>query len=249
MEAIYLDSAATTKPVDSIIEAIKPYIETDWYNPSALYSKGKKIKDKIEEVRSLVAKELHAKSQELYFTSGATESNHWVIRGFVDECKVEGKQPIIITTHIEHKSIEECIKNLCCIESDLRCEYLSINNYGEIKIRELEEILKYLMKNDVTNETKILVSIGMANSEIGTIQNIKEISKMVHRYKAILHTDATQAFGHIPIDVNVLGIDFLTASAQKLGGIKGTGFLYKREGVNIKPLIYGSQEKGQGSVK
>ncbi len=245
MEAIYLDSAATTKPVDSIIEAIKPYIETDWYNPSALYSKGKKIKDKIEEVRSFVAKELHAKSQEIYFTSGATESNHWVIRGFIDECKVERKQPVMITTHIEHKSIEECIKNLCCIESDLRCEYLSINNYGEIKIRELEEVLKYLMKNDITNETKILVSIGMANSEIGTIQNIKEISKMVHRYKAILHTDATQAFGHISINVNVLGTDFLTASAQKLGGIKGTGFLYKREGVNIKPLIYGSQEKGQ----
>lgn len=247
METVYLDNAATTKPVSSIIEAIKPYIETDWYNPSVLYSKGKNVKEKIEEVRSCVAAEIGAAwSDEIYFTSGASESNNWVIHGFIDECKANGIQPVIITTHIEHKSIGKCVKNLLCIESDLECEYLSVNNYGQVKINELEELLEYFrIADDGTNRIKVLVSIGMANSEIGTIQDIRIISNIAHRYDAIIHTDATQSFGHIPIDVSILDVDLLTASAQKLGGLKGTGFLYKRRGINIKPLIYGSQEKGQ----
>lgn len=246
METVYLDNAATTKPVSSIMEAIKPYIETNWYNPSVLYSKGKDVKEKIEEIRSYVATEIGAWSDEIYFTSGASESNNWVIHGFIDECKANWIQPVIITTHIEHKSVEECIKNLLCIESDLECEYLSVNNYGQVKINELEELLEYFrIADDDTNRIKVLVSIGMANSEIGTIQDINNISNIVHRYNAIIHTDATQSFGHIPIDVNILDVDLLTASAQKLGGLKGTGFLYKRRGINIKPLIYGSQENGQ----
>lgn len=241
---IYLDNAATTKPVVSIMEAIKPYIETDWYNPSVLYSKGKNVKEKIESVRCQVAKEICAMSDEVYFTSGASESNNWVIRGFIDECKANNILPVILTTHIEHKSILNCIDNIQLINEKCCCRFINVHKDGQINITDLQEALEYYKKNYGEN-IKVLVSICMANSEIGTIQDLKIISNIVHRYNAILHTDATQAFGHIPINTNILGIDLLTASSQKLGGLKGTGFLYKRSGINIKPLICGSQEKGQ----
>jgi len=242
---IYLDSAATTKPVSSIIKAIKPYIEADWYNPSVLYSKGRNVKEKIESVRSSVALEINAMSNEIYFTSGASESNNWVIRGFIDECKANNVFPVILTTRIEHKSILDCIDNMKIIGERCHFGFISVHNKdGCINITGLQQALEYCERYYGKN-TKILVSVCMANSEIGTIQDLRIISGIVHRYNAILHTDATQAFGHIPIDVGALGVDLLTASAQKLGGLKGTGFLYKRRGIDIKPLIYGSQEKGQ----
>ncbi len=246
METVYLDNAATTQPVSSIMEAIKPYIETDWYNPSVLYSKGGNVKEKIESVRSNVAEEIGAWNDEIYFTSGASESNNWAIRGFVDECITENVKPLIITTHIEHKSILECVKNLYKIYKTAY-RYVLVKCTGEIDIEDLEHTLNLASRINSNGEDKIktLISIGLANSEIGTIQDIKTISHIAHSYNAILHTDATQAFGHVPIDVNILGVDLLTASAQKLGGLKGTGFLYKRRGIDIKPLIYGSQEKGQ----
>lgn len=242
---IYLDNAATTKPVNSIVKAIKPYIESEWYNPSAKYSKGFSVKEKIESVRADIAKKIGVNVNEIYFTSGATESNNWVIRGFIDQCKIENKTPLIITTNIEHKSILECIENISCFEN-IDCEYLFVDNYGFVDINKLEQLLEYYrIEDDDTNRIKILVSIGMANNEIGTIQDIASIANIVHNYGGILHTDATQCFGHIPIDNRVLCADMISASAQKLGGLKGVGFLYKKDTVNIQPLIYGSQENGQ----
>lgn len=246
METVYLDNAATTKPVDSIVKAVKPYIENEWYNPSAKYSKGSNIKKKIESVRADIAKEICADSNEIYFTSGATESNNWVIRGFIDQCKLERKAPLIITTNIEHSSIIECIENIYDIYyPSLYCKLVSVNNEGKVKIDSLKRILDYYRVDDDISNIKVLVSVGMANNEIGTIQNIASIANIVHAYGGILHTDATQCFGHIPINNQILCADMISASAQKLGGLKGVGFLYKKNEVNIKPLIYGSQEQGQ----
>lgn len=241
METVYLDNAATTKPVDSIVETVKPYIESEWYNPSAKYSKGSNIKKKIESVRVDIAKEIGANTDEIYFTSGATESNNWVIRGFIDQCKMENKIPLIITTNIEHSSIIKCVKSICTLYNVI-LEYISVDKNGFVDIEKLRIILEYYKKY---YEPNILVSIGMGNNEIGTIQDITSIADMVHDYNGILHTDATQCFGHIPINNQVLCADMISASAQKLGGLKGIGFLYKREGVEIQPLIYGSQEQGQ----
>lgn len=231
---IYLDNAATTKPKKEVVDAIIPYLTEEWYNPSSLYNKGKRVKNKIEEVRKIVAESINAKSNEIYFTSGATESNNWVMRGFND-CY---KNSNIIISPIEHKSIMDNVINPA-ITSDINI--CRINKDGLVNLEYLDKLLyKY---SQIHN--KILVSIIFANNEIGVIQNIKDISDIVHKYNGIFHTDATQAFGHIPIDVKEYGIDLLSASAQKLGGIKGTGFLYKRNGIRINPLIWGSQERGE----
>lgn len=240
METIYLDNAATTQPVNSIIEAIKPYIETDWYNPSVLYSKGKNVKEKIESVRADIAKEIGVNANEIYFTSGATESNNWVIRGFIDQCILKNKRPLIITSNIEHSSINKCIDEICKIYK-VDYVYMPVNSDGSLDLRKLCLVLA---KQKYKSHTK-LVSIGMGNNEIGVIQNIASIARLVHDFDGILHTDATQCFGHIPINNQVLCADMISASAQKLGGLKGVGFLYKRDDIEIQPLIYGSQEQGQ----
>lgn len=240
MEIIYLDNAATTKPVDSIVEAVKPYIESEWYNPSAKYSKCSNVKEKIESVRTDIAKEIGVNTNEIYFTSGATESNNWVIRGFVDQCRMENKKPLIITTNIEHSSIIKCIKAMDKLYAHCIC--IPVNQNGYFDLESLKTILEYYK---AVSYIKILVSVGMGNNEIGTIQDIASIANIVHVYGGILHTDATQCFGHIPINNQILCADMISASAQKFGGLKGIGFLYKKDTVEIQPLIYGSQEQGQ----
>lgn len=240
METVYLDNAATTKPVNSIIEAVKPYIESEWYNPSAKYSKGSNVKKKIESVRADIAKEVGVNTNEIYFTSGATESNNWVIRGFVDQCKIEDKKPLIITTNIEHSSIIKCVKEMEKLYA--KCVCIPVKQDGCFDLKSLNAVLEFC---ENISCVKVLVSIGMGNNEIGTIQNIASIANVVHAHDAILHTDATQCFGHIPINNHILCADMISASAQKLGGLKGVGFLYKKEGIEIQPLIYGSQEQGQ----
>lgn len=228
---IYLDNAATTKPDSNILEAITPYITDKWQNPSALYFSGNHIRRDIEEVRGEVAKFVNAESNEIYFTSGAAESNNWAIRGF-DDYNFD-KESVIITTATEHKSIMSAIQNPALRSRIYVC---GVFDDGTIDLQLLETLL------NISEEKKILVSVAMANNEIGTIQNIKKIAKFVHKYGGILHTDATQALPHIPIDVKALGIDLMSASAQKMNGLKGTGFLYRKKSVNISPLIYGSQE-------
>lgn len=231
---MYFDAAATTKPTKSTIESIKPYIEKHYYNPSALYSGGKAVRDKIEEVRKQIADMIGANPNEIYFTSGATESNNWVMRGFLDEYEYRGH---IITSPIEHNSI---ISFLNGYAKNLYNTYCNVDSEGFVDYYDIRSDLEVNQNTHV----KSLVSIIYGNNEIGTIQNIAELSELTHRYNGIFHTDATQVFGHLPINVDELGIDLMSASAQKINGIKGCGFLYIRNGVKIKPLIYGSQENG-----
>ena len=240
MKEIYLDNAATTKPSVEVIESIMPYLSYKWYNPSSLYSPSAKIKEKIEESREIIAEFIGANKGEVYFTSGGSEGNSWVIQGFVNECFVSGKQPIIITSTIEHKSILNCVNNL---NADVY--FVKVDNRGFVTWDNLEntlmKALKY-QKDNYIEDYGILVSIQLANNEIGTVQNAKMISSIVHEYGGVLHMDSVQAFGHIPINVKELGIDILTASGHKVNALKGSGFMYKNDSVKIKPLIYGTQE-------
>lgn len=233
--AIYLDNASTTKVKQEVIEAMMPYLTEEWYNPSSLYSKADKIKKDIEEARKIVGNFIGADSNEVYFCSGGSEANCLAISGFCHRHNLHHTKPIIITSTIEHKSIMECVKNMI---ADVY--YIGVDNNGLIKLDDLAKLLT----NVCLWGKPLLVSFQLANNELGTIQRIKNVSEMLNQVGGLLHIDAVQGFGQIPIDVNELGVDMLSASGHKLGAPKGIGFLYKRNGVEISPLIYGSQMDG-----
>lgn len=232
---IYLDAAATANhtPIDEvvIIDAMTRAMKEHWQNPSSLYAVD--VKEKINKCRANIARFIGAKPDEIYFTSGASESNNWAIRGWIDYVTFPFKN--IITTPIEHKSILEAVKNNA-LNADIK--YCNVDEFGFVDCQSLENLLMDCGKEP------ILVSIGFANNEVGTIQDIQTIANLVHKYGGILHTDATQAIGHIPVNVEELGIDMLSASGHKLSPVlKGIGFLYKKNCINIRPLIYGNQER------
>ena len=231
---IYLDAASTAKYTnvdDIIVETMTAAMRDSWMNPSGLYAGN--VKKNIDKYRENIAKFIGAKPDEIIFTSGASESNNFAIRGWIDGARCF---PYVITTPIEHKSILNLLDNC---ELDGAINYCNVNEFGIADYDFLEEML-----TDRCGK-QILVSISVANNEIGTIQPIKKISELVHRYGGVLHVDATQALGHIPIDVEALGIDMMSCSGHKISPVlRGIGFLYKRNGINIKPLIYGAQENG-----
>lgn len=239
---IYLDNAATTKPNYQTVTIASLYLSEDFYNPSALYNKAYNVRRRIAKARSGIASYIGADLSELYFTSGATESNNWVLRGYVDWCMINEVNPCIIMSEIEHKSINDCVAQLKRVFPNLEVRKIPVNSKGRIYLPTLQRIMQ-----DITMFCKIpLVSIQFANSEIGTIQKIKSISDIIHKYNGVFHTDATQAIGQFSIDVKKLGIDLLSASGQKFGGFKGTGILYQSVTCCcIEPLILGSQERGQ----
>ena len=241
MNAIYLDNAATTKPNQKAIEAALPYLTEQWQNPSSLSRQSRNIHDVIEQSRKDIADYIGAKENEIYFTSGGSESNCWAIQGFVNYWLKQKCKPVVITSEIEHKSIIECVKNL-----NVEYYFLPVDENGFVDTDILSTLLKNIDENDWKCEAKILVSIQYANNEIGTVQPIEEISEIVHQYDydAWLHVDGVQTVGKIPMDVEELGIDMLSASAHKFGGLKGSGFLYINDRINILPLIYGTQNNG-----
>lgn len=238
---IYLDAASTAKyrnVDDIIVDTITTAMRDSWQNPSSLYATN--IKCKIDKCRANIADFIGANADEIYFTSGASESNNMAIRGWVDEiCMADEEDPFtnmpyIITTQIEHKSILSLLDNDALICFRHEC---AVNDCGRVVLESLEQLLQ-TYKNE-----HVLVSICMANNEIGTIQDIEKISELVHKYGGILHTDATQALGHIPIDVEKLGIDMMSCSGHKISPVlRGIGFLYKKNGIDIRPLIHGTQE-------
>lgn len=229
---IYLDNAATTKTKPEVLKAMLPYFQEQWYNPSSLYNDATKVKQDIEAARNNIGCFIGANGKEIFITSSGSEGNCWAIQGFVNYYKSKNKAVTIITSTIEHKSILECVKhinaNIC---------YVDVDEFGFINIDMLED----LIQNAYNKSNKILVSIQFASNEIGTVQDIADIARLVHKYNGVLHTDAVQAIGQIPINVKELDIDLLTCSGHKIGAPKGVGFLYKRNGVEIDPLIYGSQ--------
>lgn len=234
---VYLDAAATSKynnADDIVIETIVNAMKTYWKNPSSFYASN--VKNEIDTCRSNIAKFICARTDEIYFTSGASESNNMAIRGWVDNARNISNFVNVITTPIEHKSILNAVQNMslgACVE------YCDVDKYGLIDCEHLEHLL---LKHEYEH---ILVSIGMANNEIGTIQAVKKISELVHKYDGVLHVDATQVFGKFPIDVTEYGIDMMSASGHKISPVlKGIGYLYIKNSINIQPLIYGEQENG-----
>ena len=242
MNTIYLDNAATTKPSQKALEAALPYLTEQWQNPSSLSRQSRNIHDVIEQSRKDIADYIGAKENEIYFTSGGSESNCWAIQGFVNYWLKQRCEPVVITSEIEHKSIIECVKNYCDKLINPETYFVDVDSDGYVDLEELEDMIKDEI--ELIFRCKPLVSIQLANNEIGTIQPIKKIAELVHKYGGVLHTDATQVVGHLPIDVNELDVDMLSASAHKFNGLKGIGFLYIRDGVKIEPLIYGSQNNG-----
>lgn len=238
----YLDMASTTPVKPEVIDAMMPYLNELYFNPSSLYSDSTYVKIAVDNARKTVADFIGAKPNEIYFTSGGSESNCWAIQGFVNSRLAKQRLPFIITTPIEHKSILECVEN----QNMTVVHYLNVDENGFIDIDELNDVIGYLLSNGA-DASDILVSIQYANNEIGTVQDIISIADTVHMYGCVFHTDAVQAFAHERHDqmnVDFLGIDMMSASAHKIGACKGTGFLYIRDGIEIKPLIYGSQMDG-----
>lgn len=235
---IYLDNAATSKyrnVDDIIVNTMVEAMKYSWMNPSSLYAAS--VKDKINKCRANIAGFIGAKADEIYFTSGSSESNNWCIRGWDDEIWLTTyKKSNIITTPIEHKSILDVIENGNLGSTVYFCD---VDEDGMVNYDSLEQLLKRFKIKD----EPVLVSICHANNELGTIQNIKRISELVHKYNGVLHVDSTQALGKISIDVEKLGVDMLSASGHKISPVlRGIGFLYKKNGINIQPLIYGAQE-------
>lgn len=229
---IYADNAATTRISDSVFEKMLPFLREQYGNASSQYSLGFKAKRAIEQARKQVASAIGAIPTEVIFTSGGSEANSWVLH-FVDE--ICGDTPKhIITSSIEHHSVLNACRAL--EENGIEVTYLPVDSTGTVAVADVEAAIKPHTK---------LVTIMYANNEIGTLQPIAAIGRMLKGRGILFHSDAVQAVGHVPVDVKELSVDFLTASAHKFNGAKGTGILYVRSGLALSPLIWGGkQERG-----
>lgn len=227
-QIIYADNAATTKLDIEAFEAMKPFLLDDYSNPSQPYSFSRTSKKALKEARQTIADCINAEPDEIFFTSGGSESDNWAIKGIA----FNGEQGAIITSEIEHHAI---LRACAEVESQgIPVAYVKPDEQGVISSRKL---LEY-----ITESTK-LVSVMFVNNEIGTIEPIKELCEITHSKGALFHTDAVQAVGHIRINVKELGVDMLSASAHKFNGPKGVGFLYIKKGTNIKPYINGGAQE------
>lgn len=222
--SVYLDYAATT-PVDSqFVADATQYMLKNYYNPSAAYKEAGAVKRDMEEARKIIADSINAEPSEIIFTSGATEANNMVVYGFMINVS---PWPYIVTSPYEHPSVANTFK---------RTIYPVSKNT-------VENLCEWKSHDDYESESGLFTYM-MANNEVGFIQDIKKVSEIAHAYDSVVHTDATQAYGHIPIDVKDLDVDFLTASFHKCGCAKGVGFLYVKDGCKIRPLMYGGGQEG-----
>ncbi|MCR5355900.1 MAG: cysteine desulfurase [Lachnospiraceae bacterium] len=243
---IYMDNAATTRLYDEALEAMMPYLKDGYANPSGVYDFAQEAAKAAAGARFDIADAIGARPNEIYFTSGGTESDNWAVKGIVSAArssavsgygrKVTGEgRPHIITSAIEHHAV----LNTCRQLEDEGCmvSYVNPNSDGIIPVDEIESL--------ICDET-VLISVMFANNEIGTLQPVKEIGALAREHKIPFHTDAVAALGHIPINVKDAGIDLMSASAHKFGGPKGVGFLYVNEAIKLPPLMHGgAQEQGR----
>lgn len=233
MNIIYFDNAATTKIRTEVLEEMMPYLQTEYGNASSLYSIGRKSKRAIEKSRRQVAELINCNHNEIYFTGSGSESDNTALKGFAYANREKGNH--IITSKIEHPAILETCRNL--ENKGFEISYISVNEDGRINLEELENEIK---------PSTILISIMFANNEIGTIQPIEKIAEIAKKHNIVFHTDAVQAIGNVPIDVEKMGIDMLSISGHKINAPKGIGALYIRDGIEIEKYINGGhQEKNK----
>lgn len=233
MDIIYLDNSATTKIKTEVLNEMMPYLTTEYGNASSLYSVGRKAKKAIEKARGQVAKLINCNPHEIYFTGSGSESDNTALKGFAYANKEKGNH--IITSKIEHHAILETCETL--ERQGFEVSYINVDENGVIKIDELENAIR---------PSTILISVMTANNEIGTIQPIEEISKIARSRNIVFHTDAVQAIGNMPIDVEKMKIDMLSLSGHKINAPKGIGALYLKNGINVEKYINGGhQERNQ----
>lgn len=227
---IYLDNAATTRMAPEVVEAMLPYFTEYYGNASTVYRFGEKSREAVTEARDMIASVIGAKSEEIYFTAGGSESDNWAIKATAEAYEKKGRH--IITSKIEHHAVLHTCEYLEKHGYDIT--YLNVDENGLISLDELEAAIR---------PDTILITIMFANNEIGTIEPVAEIGRIAHAHGIFFHTDAVQAFGQIPIDVDEMNIDMLSASAHKLNGPKGIGMLYIRKGVKIRSFIHGGAQE------
>lgn len=227
---IYMDNAATTKTRPEVVQAMLPYFTEIYGNPSSVYELASQCKQVVDESRQIMAKSINARQEDIYFTGSGTEADNWAIKETVDAYKTKGNH--IITSKIEHHAVLHTCEWL--EKRGYEVTYLDVDESGIVELDQLRKAIR---------PTTILISIMFANNEIGTIQPIKEIGEIAKENNILFHTDAVQAFGQIPIDVEELNIDLLSTSAHKLNGPKGIGFLYIRKGLRLRSFIHGGAQE------
>ena len=227
---IYLDNAATTKTAPEVVEAMLPYFTEYFGNASSVYGFAGNSKEAMSKARETIAASLGAKSNEIYFTAGGSEADNWALKATAEAYKAKGNH--IITTKIEHHAILHTAEWL--EKNGFEVTYLNVDENGVVKLDELKAAIR--------PET-ILISVMFANNEIGTIEPIKEIGAIAKEHGILFHTDAVQAYGQVPINVDELNIDMLSSSGHKLNGPKGIGFLYIRKGIKIRSFVHGGGQE------
>ena len=227
---VYLDNAATTKTAPEVVEAMLPYFTEYYGNPSSVYGFASQNKEIITKQRELIAQALGANANEIYFTAGGSEADNWALKATAECYKNKGNH--IITTKIEHHAILHTCEYL--EKNGFEVTYLDVDENGSVEIEELRAAIR---------PTTILISVMFANNEIGTIEPIQEIGEIAKEHGVLFHTDAVQAFGQVPINVDECHIDMLSASGHKLNGPKGIGFLYIRKGVKIRSFVHGGGQE------
>lgn len=227
---IYLDNAATTRTSPKVVEEMLPFFSEYYGNPSSVYEFSNASKKAVAQARQVIADSLGAKPQEIYFTAGGSESDNWAIKAAAEAYQEKGRH--IITSKIEHHAVLHSCQYL---ESrGFSVTYLDVDEQGVVKLEELKKAIR---------PDTILISIMFANNEIGTIQPVKEIAEIAREHGILFHTDAVQAYGHVPINVDAFGMDMLSASGHKINGPKGIGFLYIRTGVKIRSFVHGGAQE------
>ena len=229
-KVIYLDNAATTRVYPEVFEAMTPFFTEHYANPAAFYSFANPAQKAVHEAREQVANLIGAKNEEIYFTGGGSESDNWAIKATAEAYKNKGKH--IITSTIEHHAVLHTCQWL--EKQGYEVTYVNVDKDGVIKLDELEEAIR---------PDTILISIMAANNEIGTIQPLREIGEIAHKHGVLFHTDAVQAFAHIPLNVDEMHIDMLSASGHKIHGPKGIGVMYIRKGVKILSFMHGGAQE------
>ena len=227
---IYLDNAATTPTRPEVVEAMLPYFTEKFGNPSSVYEFAAQNKKAVNDARETIAKALNCKMEDIYFTAGGTEADNWALKATVDAYANKGNH--IITSKVEHHAILHTCEWL--EKHGYEVSYIDVDENGIIKLDELEKAIR---------PTTILITVMFANNEIGSVQPVKEIGEIAKKHNVLFHTDAVQAFGQLEIDVDELNIDMLSASAHKLNGPKGIGFLYIRKGLKLRSFVHGGAQE------